>query len=221
MKRIIFLPILLSLISMTHQKKAKIAFFGDSITQAGVNKGGYIDRIQQSVNSRSLQDKYELIGAGIGGNKVYDLYLRMEDDVLSKNPDVVVIYVGINDVWHKTSHGTGTDLDKFENFYITVIKKLQARKIKVAVCTPTVIGEKRDNLNPQDKDLNAYSDVIRRLATTYGCTLVDLRKAFAAYEQANNSDNKESGLLTTDRVHLTDAGNQLVADEMIRGLSIQ
>ena len=62
MKKIIFLPILLSLISMTNQKKTKIVFFGDSITQAGVNKGGYIDRIQQSINSRSLQDKYELIG---------------------------------------------------------------------------------------------------------------------------------------------------------------
>jgi len=51
--------------------------------------------------------------------------------------------------------------------------------------------------------------------------LIDLRKAFASYEQANNTEDKESGLLTNDRVHLTDAGNQLVADEMIKGLSIQ
>ena len=102
MKKIIFLPILLSLIAMTHQKKTRIVFFGDSITQAGVNKGGYIDRIQTAINSKGEQSKYELIGAGIGGNKVYDLYLRMEDDVLLKSPHVVVIYVGINDVWHKT-----------------------------------------------------------------------------------------------------------------------
>ena len=220
MKRIIFLPILLSLVSMSNQKKTRIVFFGDSITQAGVFKGGYIDRIQQSVNSRSLQDKYELIGAGIGGNKVYDLYLRMDDDVLSKSPDVVVIYVGINDVWHKTSHGTGTDLDKYEKFYIALIKKLQTQKIKVAVCTPTVIGEKKDNANPQDKDLNTYSDVIRKLAATYGCTLIDLRKAFVAYEMANNTADKESGILTIDRVHLNASGNQLVADEMMKELSI-
>jgi lysophospholipase L1-like esterase len=51
--------------------------------------------------------------------------------------------------------------------------------------------------------------------------LIDLRKAFAAYEQSKNQDNKESGLLTTDRVHLTDAGNQLVADEIIKALSIK
>ena len=221
MKILLASSILLLIMAMKPANKTKIIFFGDSITQAGVNKGGYIDRVQSFINQRSLQQKYELAGAGIGGNKVYDLYLRMEDDVLAKDPQTVVIYVGINDVWHKTSSGTGTDLDKYEKFYVAIIKKLQAKNIKVAVCTPTVIGEKKDNANPQDKDLNTYSEVIRRLAVKYNCVLIDLRKAFASYEQANNTDNKESGLLTSDRVHLTDSGNQLVADEMIKGLAIQ
>ena len=221
MKRITLLPLLLILISMTTVKKTKIVFFGDSITQAGVNKGGYIDRIQNFINQRSLQEKYELAGAGIGGNKVYDLYLRLEDDVLAKDPQVVVIYVGINDVWHKTSSGTGTDIDKYEKFYVAIIKKLQAKNIKVIVCTPSVIGEKKGNANLQDADLDKYSDVIRRLATTYNCTLIDLRASFAQYEQEYNTEDKESGLLTTDRVHLNEKGNQLVADEMIKGIAIQ
>jgi len=220
MQKILIAAIALAVLSMSPVKKTKIVFFGDSITQAGVSKGGYIDRIQTAINDKGLQNKYELNGAGIGGNKVYDLYLRMEDDVLAKKPSVVVIYVGINDVWHKTS-GTGTDKDKYEKFYIAIIKKIQAQKIKVAVCTPTVIGEKKDNANPQDADLDAYSVVVRKLAATYNCTLIDLRKAFSDYEQANNKDNKESGLLTTDRVHLSAAGNQLVADEMVRALAIQ
>jgi isoamyl acetate esterase len=221
MKKIILLPILLILISMTAVKKTKIIFFGDSITQAGVNKGGYIDRIQNFIYQRSLQEKYELAGAGIGGNKVYDLYLRMEDDVLAKDPQTVVIYVGINDVWHKTSSGTGTDIDKYEKFYIAIIKKLQAKNIKVVVCTPSVIGEKKNNANPQDADLEKYSAVIRKLATTYNCTLIDLRTAFAQYEKENNTEDKESGILTTDRVHLNEKGNQLVADAMIKALAIQ
>jgi len=221
MKKIIFLPLFLILISMTAVKKTKIVFFGDSITQAGVNKGGYIDRIQNFINQRSLQENYELAGAGIGGNKVYDLYLRMEEDVLAKDPQVVVIYVGINDVWHKTTHGTGTDIDKYEKFYVAIIKKLQAKNIKVLLCTPSVIGEKKNNANPQDADLDKYSAVIRKLATAYNCTLVDLRAAFAQYEKENNTADSESGILTTDRVHLNEKGNQLVADEMIKGLAIQ
>lgn len=214
-------PILMILLSMTTVQKTKIVFFGDSITQAGVNKGGYIDRIQNFINRQSLQQKYELAGAGISGNKVYDLYLRLEEDVLAKSPQAVVIFVGINDVWHKTSHGTGTDLDRYEKFYVAIIKKLQAKNIKVAVCTPSVIGEKKNSANPQDADLEKYSAVVRRLASAYNCTLIDLRAAFAQYEIENNKEDRESGILTSDRVHLNDKGNQLVADEMIKGLAIR
>jgi lysophospholipase L1-like esterase len=207
-------------LSMAPFKKTKIVFFGDSITQQGAGKGGYIDLIQTNVNTKGLQNDWELAGAGIGGNKVYDLYLRMEDDVLAKNPDVVVIYVGINDVWHKASSGTGTDKDKFEKFYIAIIKKLQAKNIKVFVCTPSVIGELKDSRNQQDGDLNAYADVIRNLAKTNNCPLIDLRNAFINYDAQNNAENKDRGVLTTDRVHLNPAGNTLVAAEMMKALGI-
>ncbi len=219
-RKLAVLGVLLSVMAMSPVKKTRIVFFGDSITQAGVNSGGYIDLIQQFI-SKSPGNEYELIGAGIGGNKVYDLYLRMDEDVLARKPDIVVIYVGINDVWHKTSLGTGTDQDKFEKFYVAIIKKLQAHKIRVAICTPSVIGELKNGANPQDKDLDAYSGIIRKLATTYNCELIDLRKAFSDYELANNKDNTEAGILTTDRVHLTATGNRLVADEMMKTLAIQ
>jgi lysophospholipase L1-like esterase len=221
MKKIFLLPLLFICMSMMHPKKTRIVFFGDSITQMGTNKGGYIDRIQNAVTAKGIQNKYDLLGSGVGYNKIYDLFLRMDDDVMAKKPSLVVIYIGINDVGHKYSTRTGTDIDKYEKFYVAIIKKLQSKNIKVAVCTPTVLGEKKDNANPQDAELDAYSEVVRKLATSMNCTLIDLRKAFVAYEQLNNKDNKESGLLTVDRIHLTDAGNQLVADEMMKALSIQ
>jgi lysophospholipase L1-like esterase len=201
---------------MLPQEKKKIVFFGDSITEAGVKPDGYITRIGESLSARGLASRYDLIGAGIGGNKVYDLYLRMDDDVLGKNPDIVVIWIGVNDIWHKQSFGTGTDADKFERFYSAIIKKLQARHIRVIVCTPAAIGEKTDCTNQQDGDINKYSQIIRSLATQYHCGLVDLRKAFLDYNLKNNPENKESGILTLDRVHLNPKGNQLVSDEMLK-----
>jgi lysophospholipase L1-like esterase len=199
--------------------KKKVIFFGDSITQAGVKPGGYITRIGDLIGKEGKTDQYELIGAGIGGNKIYDLYLRMDEDVLAKNPDVVIIYVGVNDVWHKRSFGTGTDADKFEKFYNAVIARLQAKNIKVILCTPAAIGERTDSSNEQDGDLNLYSNIIRRIASKNNLPLVDLRKSFLEYNLKSNPDNKESGILTTDRVHLNDAGNQLVADDVWRVLS--
>ncbi|MFN3851812.1 MAG: SGNH/GDSL hydrolase family protein [Spirosomataceae bacterium] len=204
------------MVAFKQDNPKKIIFFGDSITQAGVNAGGYITKMKESLEKQGIKDKFQLIGAGIGGNKVYDLYLRMEDDVLSQKPDVVVIYVGVNDVWHKASYGTGSDPDKFERFYVALIKKFQSSGIKVICCTPACIGERTDFSNQQDGDLNRYSQIIRDIAAKYDCPVADLRKEFLAYNLKNNPQNKESGILTTDRVHLNDAGNQLVADILLK-----
>ncbi len=213
MKRLFFLSLVILLMAFNQQHKTKVLFFGDSITQAGVNPGGYIMRIDSMCKQQGI-NKYEFIGAGIGGNKVYDLYLRMDKDVLAKSPDVVIIYVGVNDVWHKSSSGTGTDADKFEKFYQAIIDKLKEKSIKIILCTPAAIGEKTDFSNSQDGDLNEYSKIIRKLATKNVLPVVDLRKSFLDFNLKNNPDNKDRGILTTDRVHLNAKGNQLVADEM-------
>jgi isoamyl acetate esterase len=214
-KYYLFLPLLLfALSSFMQQKKKKIIFFGDSITQAGVQPGGYIQRVGALSAKAGSADQYDFIGAGIGGNKVYDLYLRLEEDVLSKSPDIVFIYIGVNDVWHKQSYGTGTDADKFEKFYKAIIAKIKAKGATIVLVTPAVIGERTDHSNELDGDLNQYSNIIRRLASDEGLGLVDLRKVFLEHNKRYNPSNKDSGILTTDRVHLNEAGNQLVAEEM-------
>lgn len=48
--------------------------------------------------------------------------------MLKKEPAIVVIYIGVNDVWHKRTGGTGTDADKFERFYSAMIKKLERKE---------------------------------------------------------------------------------------------
>ncbi|GGE54600.1 lysophospholipase [Pedobacter psychrotolerans] len=192
-------------------KPKRIIFFGDSITQQGVSKNGYITLLKRKLDST----KYEVLGAGIGGNKIYDLYLRLEDDVLNKKPDLVVIYVGINDVWHKQSSHTGTDYDKYLKFYQALINKIQGIGSKVVLCTPSVIGEKKDGTNEMDADLNKYAAGIRELAAKNNLPLCDLRKVFADYEASNNLEDQEKGILTTDRVHLNEKGNQLVAEQLL------
>jgi lysophospholipase L1-like esterase len=208
----------MTVLTSLRTKTQKVVFFGDSITQNGAKPGGYIVLMKTTLEQKGIGSDYDLIGAGIGGNKVYDLYLRMDDDVLSQNPDVVFIWVGVNDVWHKVTGGTGTDADKFDKFYEAIINKLLDRHIRTILVTPAVIGEKTDFTNQQDGDLNAYSQIIRNLAQKYHCGLVDLREIFHNYELKNNPGNKESGILTLDRVHLSDAGNQLVAEKMLEVL---
>ena len=199
-------------LSFVQDGKKKIVFFGDSITELGVNKGGYIDLLNNRIVNNGQTNQFELLGAGIGGNKIYDLYLRLEKDVLNKNPDVVVVWVGVNDVWHKSMMGTGTDYDKFGLFYDAVVQKIQAKGAKVILVTPAVIGERNDHSNPQDGDLNLYANWIRQYASQKNIALVDFRKLFLEYSIKNNPKQLDKGFLTYDRVHLNDVGNQLVAN---------
>jgi lysophospholipase L1-like esterase len=195
-------------------KKRKVIFFGDSITEMGAQQGGYIRMMEDMLRKEGVDNQYELIGSGISGNKITDLYLRVEEDVLKKNPEIVVIYVGINDIWHKRLAGTGTDYVKYIQFYESLIKKLQAAGIKPVVCTPSVIGERKDMSNEQDGELNMYSNWLRYYAKINNIPCVDLRTSFTNYLIANNPRNEEKGLLTSDRVHLNATGNQFVAEEI-------
>ena len=217
MNKLILLAVFVTcmiMMSFNYYKKKKVLFFGDSITAAGIRPGGYIKLIDSLIKQEGAENNYELVGAGISGDKIYDLYLRMEEDVLKQNPDIVVIYVGVNDVWHKSSSGTGTDYNKFQRFYEAVVNKLQSAGIKVVVSTPAVIGERTDHSNQQDGDLNLYCNWLRSYTTKNNIPLVDLRNEFMNYNLKNNPTNKESGILTTDRVHLSPAGNLFVAEEM-------
>ncbi|MEO6638285.1 MAG: GDSL-type esterase/lipase family protein [Ginsengibacter sp.] len=209
---------LVTLSCIFRQKKKNILFFGDSITKRGLQPGGYITKLRQMLDSDNSITGYELSAAGVDGNKVNDLFVRIDNDVLAKNPSIVVLWVGVNDVWHKLS-GAGTAAGDFEKTYSAILKRLQSQGVEVLLATPPVIGEKKNNANMQDDDLNLYSKIIRKLSDQYNCKLVDIRKAFVEYDNDNNPENKNSGILTIDGVHLSNKGNALVAEKMMEVLA--
>jgi len=188
-----------------------IAFFGDSITQAGAGQGGYCRLVEAAITAGQPDLGVTIVFAGISGHKVPNLQGRLERDVLSKKPTVVFIYIGINDVWHSTS-GNGTPKDLFEAGLRDLIKKMNEAGATVVLATPSTIGEKPDGSNPLDPMLEEYAAISRKVAKETKTTMCDLRKAFIDHLKENNPDNKDRGILTGDGVHLNAEGNQFVAD---------
>lgn len=195
----------------------RIVFLGDSITQAGAGPGGYVTLVRETLEKHHPDQPIEIIGAGISGNRVPDLEKRLERDVLDKKPTLVVIYIGINDVWHSLQ-GRGTPAEEFEKGLRGIIQRIQDAKAKVILCTPSVIGEKTDGSNQLDAMLDEYSAISRRVASDTDALLLDLRKKFLARLQETNPNNSAEGILTTDGVHLNAAGNQFVAEKMMEAL---
>ena len=199
------------------KKGERIVFLGDSITQGGGGPKGYVTLVKKALAERHPDLNIEVINAGISGNKVPDLQKRLDRDVLSKKPTLVVIYIGINDVWHGENDPTrGTSVSKFQDGLKDVISRIKESGARVVLCTPSVIGEKTGGANKLDTKLDQYSDVSRRVAKEMKVPLCDLRTAFVGHLKANNPDNKERGVLTGDRVHLNEAGNRLVAEEILK-----
>ena len=197
------------------KKGDKVVFLGDSITQGGNGPKGYVGLIRAAFAEKHKDLGVEVVNAGVSGNKVPDLTRRLQRDVLDKKLALVVIYIGINDVWHgEKNPANGTSKADFEAGLRAIVEKITAAGGKVVICTPTVIGEKSENTH--DAKLDEYSDVSRKIAADLKLPLVDLRKAFADHLKANNKENKDKGVLTGDRVHLNEAGNKLVADSILK-----
>ena len=241
MNRFFLLSIILIVIgcSIMEDNNTRIIFLGDSITESAVNSknqavsvggkeiypeyDGFIHLLKENLN-----EDIELIGKGISGDKVSDLLTRYNRDVIKLNPDIVFIYIGINDVWHKYDFGTGTDIDLYELGLRQIISDIKNQGSKIVLCTPTLIGENTgeftlgnqfknvETMENMNRDLDAFSDVIRSLSKEFDTDLIDLRKIFMSYVTKNNINNQAAGLLTNDGVHLNDLGNKLIADEMIK-----
>jgi lysophospholipase L1-like esterase len=195
-------------------------FFGDSITESGARDGGYLRFVESALRERRADLAVEIVGAGISGNRVPDLLTRLDRDVLAKKPSHVVVYIGINDVWHSL-RGRGTSQQDFRDGLADLVRRIRAGGAEVLLCTPSVIGERPSGQNELDEMLDEYAQISRNVALETGSELVDLRRMFVACLHEHRTDDADRGVLTTDGVHLNAAGNRFVADRMLEALGIE
>jgi lysophospholipase L1-like esterase len=201
------------------QQGERIVFLGDSITEAGNKDKGYVALIRNAYKEHHPGLNVQIIGAGVSGNKVPDLQKRLIKDVLSVRPTLVVVYIGINDVWHgEKDAAKGTPKEKYEAGLKDIVNRIKGMGAKVVLCTPTVIGERKGGQNPNDKKLDEYAEISREVAKQTKVQLCDLHKVFVDYLKEHNNANKDKGVLTTDGVHLNDDGNEVVAHAILKCL---
>jgi lysophospholipase L1-like esterase len=196
-----------------------IVFLGNSITARGVKPWGYV-----SLTAGVLERAYPgmgiaVVGAGVSGNKVPDCQRRLERDVLQRQPALVVIYIGTNDVLHWLD-GKGTPIEDYEAGLEDLVTRTRAAGAAVILCTPGVLGEKTDGTNHFDRMLDDYAEVGRRVARESGAQLLDLRRAFMAYLKVHNTANADTGVLTSDGVHLNQDGDDLLAALVLDALNV-
>lgn len=96
-------------------KGTTIVALGDSLTVgmgSSENRNGYVSVLEQRFGVK-------IINKGVGGNTTRDALARLNDDVLSYHPDIVIVLIGSNDYLRQELHE-----DTFKNLS-TIITRIQ------------------------------------------------------------------------------------------------
>ncbi|MGO1388542.1 SGNH/GDSL hydrolase family protein [Brachybacterium alimentarium] len=188
-------------------------FIGDSITDCGRREDpdalgyGYVRLLAEHFAAH--EPSATVINRGIGGDKVADLVARFGPDCLEQDPQVVTIYVGVNDSWHRYTRGEHVSDEDFEQGYRYLLDQLSATRpaAPVLMIVPFV-ADVDDEMARIHEDLDPKVQIIRDLAREFGHPLVDLEQVLT---RAWDVGHSPAGL-AEDGVHPTIAGHRLIAD---------
>ena len=216
----------------------RIVFHGDSITAQSGNPEGFTTLLQRELALKRPELRVRVSAAGESGRRTMGLAPSLPYDVLDQLPSVVFIFIGVNDVWHREPRfgGKGSTPEEYSAALRAEIDAIQQAGALPVLATPAVIGERTDgcndmrlamNTNPPttgdpmlaDAPLDQYAALSRAVAAEKGIALCDLRAAFVEYLKAHNPEQRFQGILTVDGVHLSAAGNRLVAEQAAQSIA--
>lgn len=184
-------------------------FAGDSITDAGRDRSdpgslgdGYVALVAQSLRDRG--EPARIVNAGIAGDRAVDLERRWGADVLSADPAVLTVFVGVNDMWRRYDADDPTSAQQFAATYRGLLQSVPtgARVLLVEPFLLPVRTEQRAWLD----DLDGKRQVVRDLAAERGAAFVPLHGVLTEAAAAEGA-----AALAPDGVHPTPRGSALIA----------
>ncbi len=169
----VFCMILMSL-NLAKRKK-KVIFFGDNINDLDMRPGGYISWFIDGMKEDGEEDHYLVLQSIKTGENIYDLYQRLDNDVLLKDVHTVIMYAGVQDVPDSIEKSSGTDLQTFTHLYSTIIQKLVNRNIRVIIGLPAPLLKAEFSENMLSS-MAQYNEAIKSICEEYNLTLIDFER---------------------------------------------
>jgi acyl-CoA thioesterase-1 len=179
---------------------------GDS-TGAGVGaaKGGYVARLHQ----RILENRPEspLINLCVSGATTADVVRGQLHQGVAKNPDLVTLGIGINDIGH------GLTIEQFAENYERILSTLKEKTQAQIVVTnipnissaPVVPSSTRDRYHQQ---IVSFNERLQEIANRHGVTIFDI------YTITSRELPSHPEYFSRDGFHPSDKGYELWASEM-------
>ena len=190
----------------------RYAALGDSFTEgvgdpaSDVPNGvrGWADRVAAEL--ARINPDAEYANLAIRGRKLGPILAEQVDSALAMSPDLITIYAGANDILRPR-----VDLDDILAAYDRGIARLAASSARIVMFTAHDPGGW-----PLFRSLRGrfaiYTEGVREIADRRGATIVDFWRV---------AEYRDSRLWDFDRLHMSSAGHQRMAIEVLDTLAVE
>jgi acyl-CoA thioesterase-1 len=186
-----------------------VLFIGDSVTDCGRrddadrNLGdGYVRLIDEAFTAGGTPAT--VLNRGINGDRVRDLSVRWDADVVSLAPTLVSVMIGVNDTWRRYSDNDATTLEEFTDGYRSLLAALPPRdEMALVLMEPFLLPVSAQKEKWRD-DLDPKIEAVHALAEEFGALLVPTD----AHLNEFDVDPRE---LAADGIHPTPLGHRFIA----------
>ncbi|MHB1455716.1 MAG: SGNH/GDSL hydrolase family protein [Armatimonadota bacterium] len=197
------------------EKDAVVLFQGDSITDAGRNREdgndlgpGYAMIAAATFMANYPEHGVTFLNRGISGDTSKGLAVRWQEDCIDLKPTWVSIMIGINDTWW-------AEIDATE--YETAMREILTRSkselnANIILIEPFIMPVPEDYTRVRTL-LDLKIDVVRKLAREFKAILIPMDGIFA-----KACTRQEPSFWSPDGVHLSPAGNALLAQEWLKAI---
>lgn len=202
----------------------RIVFAGDSVTDDGrkrpIGEGlwegtgkGFVRMVETFLAVDYPDLNIRCTNMGESGNTSRDLLDRWEHDVVALKPDLVVLCIGVNDVWRQFDCPACPDYAVSPEEYEANLYKMADRtEAKMLWLTPYYLEPNRTD--SMRKRMDEYGAVMKKVASKRGILCVDLQKEFDEYLK-----HRYPAYITWDRVHPGWAGSLIIARAVLKELT--
>lgn len=187
------------------EKIKQILTWGESAHQGAVVLLG--DSLINRFESKFLKINKEIINCGIDGATSQTLFLVL-NSIINMKPDQILFMVGTNDL--DDEHEFDCLDITFALFNMITSIHQQLPLVKIGIVTPLPIDESRQKTRARNnRTLKMLGDEMKALREDLNyVNVIDL---FSEFQDAQGSMNE---VYTTDGLHLSEEGYQLLAEKL-------
>ena len=197
----------------------RAVFLGNSITDGG----HYHSYIWLYYMTRFPNMNLRILNGGIGGDTAFDMNKRLDGDIFSLNPTVLMVTFGMNDSGYFEYNGDNAKEFGEQKYQESIqnYQQMEKRFKELPKTRMVMVGTSPYDETAQLKEGNLFktkNETIKRIieyqkesAAKNGWEFTDMNAPMVALNQENQKKNPEFTLCGSDRIHPDNDGHMVMA----------